>query len=178
MIALAITGVLLWLAKPHRFVHSGWVAALAPAVIAVLLGGRALAGADAPPLVEVFEWIPSLGLSFTLRLDGLALLFALIITGIGSAVALYTGYYFEGNERQGYFYLLLFAFMASMLGLVLSDNLLLIFVFWELTSITSYLMIAFNSDKRSAREGARRALIMTGLGGLAIFILCKSARRQ
>ena len=89
-------------------------------------------------IVEQYRWIESLGLELSFRLDGLSLLFGLIISGVGAAVALYTHYYLEDDERQGYFYLSLFAFMASMLGLVWADNLLTLFVFWEGTSVTSY----------------------------------------
>lgn len=103
------------------------------------------------------------------RLDGLALLFGLfLVAGVGVAIAIYTGYYFEGDEHQGYFYSLLFLFMASMLGLVWSDNLLCLFVFWEGTSITSDPLIAFKTTSKEAKEGGRRALIVTGLGGLAM----------
>lgn len=112
--------------------------------------------------------MPSLGLSISFRLDGLALLFGLIVTGVGAAVALYTHYYLEKAPRQGYFYLALFAFMASMLGLVWADNLLTLFVFWEGTSITSYLLIGYDHQSARARAGARNALIVTGAGGLAM----------
>jgi multicomponent Na+:H+ antiporter subunit A len=102
--------------------------------------------------------------------DGLAIFFGLIITVIGAAIALYTGYYFEGEPRQGYFYSMLFLFMASMLGLVWADNLLALYVFWEGTSITSYLLIAFNDRDKAAQDGARRAFLVTGIGGLAMLL--------
>lgn len=119
-------------------------------------------------LVFDFPWIPDLGLNLTFRLDGLGLLFGVIIVGIGAAIAFYANYYFEDDPRQGYFYLLFYGFMVSMLGIVWSDNLLLLFVFWEGTSITSYLLIAFKTDSKGAVEGARRALIVTTAGGLAM----------
>ncbi len=165
---LTLTGPLLGALKPHRWRHSGWLAALPPALVTAWLLTQmpAVSAGHAP--FEHYAWVPELGLDISLRLDGLALLFGLIVTGIGAAVALYTGYYFEDDERQGYFYTLLFLFMASMLGLVWSDNLLAVYVFWEGTSITSYLMIAFDTTSRTAREGGRRAFIVTVLGGLAM----------
>ncbi len=101
-----------------------------------------------------------------MRLDGLALLFGLIITVIGTAIAFYTHYYLENDESQGLFYAYLFAFMASMLGLVWSDNVITLFAFWEGTSLTSYLLIGFKHKNAEARTGANTALVITGLGGL------------
>ena len=168
LVVLALTSPLIWTLKPHRYRRSGWLAAIPPSAITLWLLTQLGPVSEGHFLVESYAWAPSIGLDLTLRLDGLALLFGLIITGIGAAVALYTGYYFEGSPRQGYFYSLLFLFMASMLGLVWSDNLFALFVFWEGTSITSYLLIAFNDDEYAARDGGRRALIVTGLGGLAM----------
>ena len=168
LLLLALTGVLLWMLRPHRLRHVGWLAALPPLVVTVwLLGQMNTIVAGSFP-AEQYAWSPQLGLDLLLRLDGLALFFGLIITGIGAAIALYTGYYFAGNPRLGYFYGLLFLFMASMLGLVWADNLLLLFVFWEGTSLTSYLLIAFKLEDSKALEGARRALIVTSLGALAM----------
>jgi multicomponent Na+:H+ antiporter subunit A len=158
----------MWALRPHRFKHSGWFAAIAPALVTGWLLTQAVPVSQGNYPSETISWIPTLGLELSFRLDGLALLFALIVAGVGAVVAVYTGYYFEGDERQGYFYSLLFLFMASMLGLVLSNNMLCLFVFWELTSITSYLLIAFKDTSKQAREGGRRAFIVTGLGGLAM----------
>ena len=119
-------------------------------------------------IVEEFNWVPQLGMQLTFRLDGLGLLFGLVITVIGSMVALYTSSYLEDDPRQGNFYALLFLFMASMLGIVWSDNLLLLFVFWEGTSITSYLLIAFNHEDPRAQAGGYRAFVVTAAGGLAM----------
>ncbi|MEZ4674653.1 MAG: proton-conducting transporter membrane subunit [Caldilineaceae bacterium] len=128
---------------------------------------------------EEIIWSPALGLALSFRLDGLSLFFGLIITTIGTAIAIYTAYYLEHNPRQGYFYSLLFLFMASMLGLVWADNLLALFVFWEGTSITSFLLISFNHEEYEAEAGARTALIVTGLGALAmlagLILLAQSA---
>jgi multicomponent Na+:H+ antiporter subunit A len=120
------------------------------------------------PRSEMYAWVPDLGLSFAFRLDGLSLLFALLITGIGSLVLLYTSSYLAGHPRIGTFLGVLVAFMASMLGLVLADNLILLFIFWELTSITSFLLIGFEHERASARKAAIQALLVTGSGGLLL----------
>ncbi|MGD8442100.1 MAG: monovalent cation/H+ antiporter subunit A [Desulfobacterales bacterium] len=114
------------------------------------------------------DWIPSLGFDIALRLDGLSLLFAILILGIGLLVILYARYYLSDEDQAGRFYAYLLLFMASMVGVVLANNLLLLWVFWELTSITSFLLIAFWHHRSDARKGARMALTITGAGGLAL----------
>ncbi|MEN0020899.1 MAG: hydrogen gas-evolving membrane-bound hydrogenase subunit E [Planctomycetota bacterium] len=120
------------------------------------------------PRVEQITWITGLGLDFAFRLDGLSLTFALLICFIGAGVLLYTSSYMAKHPRMGVFMLILTSFMVSMLGLVLADNLLLLFIFWELTSITSFLLIGFDHTRESARKSAVQALLTTGLGGLAL----------
>jgi multicomponent Na+:H+ antiporter subunit A len=122
---------------------------------------------DGPRLVER-SWAPSLGLSLSFNLDGLGLLFALLITGIGALVVLYASRYLEGHPQAGRFYASLFAFMGAMLGVALSDNILTLFVFWELTGFTSFLLIGFEHERADARAAAIQALIVTGGGGLAL----------
>ncbi|MEM1165824.1 MAG: hydrogen gas-evolving membrane-bound hydrogenase subunit E [Planctomycetota bacterium] len=120
------------------------------------------------PMVGGFAVSEALGVDFAWRLDGLSLLFAILVTGIGALVMLYASSYMPGDEKEGRFYSFLGAFMASMLGLVLVDNILLIFVFWELTSITSYLLIGWVHKEQTSRTSALQALVTTGLGGLAL----------
>ncbi|MCB1942449.1 MAG: monovalent cation/H+ antiporter subunit A, partial [Candidatus Accumulibacter sp.] len=132
------------------------VTQLAPAVLA---GNTLLAH---------LPWLPAYGLNLSLRMDGLGLLFALLICGIGLLVVLYAFYYLSDNDRLGRFYSILLLFMAAMLGVVLSENLLLLLVFWEITSLSSFLLVAYNSDKYESRIGARMALAVTGGGGLAL----------
>ena len=168
LVLLAVTGLVLWLVKPHRSPLFGWLAAIPPLLVTIWLITQLPAVGAGTYLFESYPWAPQVGLELSFRLDGLALFFGLIVAGIGSGVALYTAYYFEGDERQGFFYLLLFAFMASMLGLVWADDMLALFVFWEGTSITSYVLIAFKYYDKGAKEGGRRAFIVTGLGGLAM----------
>ncbi len=123
-------------------------------------------------LIDEIPWITPEALGFrvdlAMRLDGLSLLFALLVTGIGALVLVYAGGYLNGDERQPRFLGVLLAFMASMLGLVLSDDVVTMFVFWESTSITSYLLIGFDKHRPAARRAAMQALVVTGSGGLAM----------
>jgi multicomponent Na+:H+ antiporter subunit A len=152
-------------ALKHR---AGWVVSLLPSAIFLLLLAFTPGVLAGKPVQAMLPWAPSLDLNLSLRLDGLGLLFALLISGIGTLVVIYTGGYMKGREDTPSFYIYLLWFMASMLGVVLSDNLLAVFVFWELTSITSYLLIGFDHDKQSSRDGALKALLITGTGGLAM----------
>jgi multicomponent K+:H+ antiporter subunit A len=113
-------------------------------------------------------WVPAIGLDANFRLDGLALMFGWMITVIGLLVVLYAAYYLSPDDPKGRFYALLMLFMAAMLGLVLSDNLLLLVVFWELTSVSSFLLVGYWGHRAEARAGARMALAVTGGGGLAL----------
>ena len=113
-------------------------------------------------------WAPGLNLSLSFHLDGLSVLFATLITGVGTLIVVYAGKYLEGHPHAGRLQVCLLAFMGSMLGLVLSDNLIALFVFWELTGFTSYLLIGFHHDRQEARRAATQALIVTAGGGLAL----------
>jgi multicomponent Na+:H+ antiporter subunit A len=144
---------------------SGWWLALLPAAITAYLLATAGSGAV---LTERYPWVPSLGLELSFFVDGLSRLFALLICGIGAIVLVYAGEYLKGHQHLGRLYILLLVFLASMLGIVVSDNLILLFVFWELTSISSYLLIGFNHDRPAARKAALQALLITGGGGLAL----------
>ncbi|XWX04507.1 proton-conducting transporter membrane subunit [Aggregatilineales bacterium SYSU G02658] len=122
-------------------------------------------------VVRSTEWVPELGISLSFYLDGLSLLFGLIITGIGAGIMLYTGYYFDNEEEGLRFMLTLLAFAGAMLGVVLAGNLFTLFVMWELTSITSFLLIGFKGKKDpAARAGALQALWITGGGALALIL--------
>ena len=120
------------------------------------------------PITVSVPWAPSLGLSLSFRLDGLSVLFAALITGIGTLVVLYAARYLAQHPHAGRFHVSFFAFMGSMLGLVLSDNLIALFVFWELTGFSSYLLIGFEHERQEARRAALQALLVTGAGGLAL----------
>ncbi|WP_276482550.1 putative monovalent cation/H+ antiporter subunit A [Paraflavitalea pollutisoli] len=126
------------------------------------------------PLLTSTPWIPSMGVNLDFRLDGLSLLFALLITGIGTGVFIYASYYLKGHRHLDRFFAYISFFMASMLGVVLADNLLLLIIFWELTSISSYFLIGFDHEAAKSRRNALQALVITGLGGfllLAGFVL-------
>ncbi len=112
-------------------------------------------------------WVPSLGIEFAFLVDGLSLTFSLLISGIGTLVLLYSNTYLAGHPQYARFALFLTAFMVSMLGLVLADDLILLFVFWELTTITSYMLIGFSHETEKSRRNALQALFVTGAGGLA-----------
>lgn len=118
----------------------------------------------------IVQWVPSLGVELAFRLDGLSLLFSLLISGIGIIVVLYSAAYFKSHRDLGRLQWLLLAFMLSMLGLVTADNVILLFVFWELTTITSFLLVGFNHENAKARRSAMQALIITGAGGLALLV--------
>ncbi|MCL4871538.1 MAG: DUF4040 domain-containing protein [Anaerolineae bacterium] len=146
--------------------RAGWVIALLPALIVAYLAAQLPLVLTGQVIEAEWPWVPSLDLTLAFRLDGLGLLFALLISGIGTLIAIYGGSYLKGHPDLGRFFLYLLVFMAAMLGVVLSDNLLALFVFWEMTSISSYLLIGFNHDQEASRKGALKALLITGLGGL------------
>ncbi len=143
-------------------------AAALPALALALLFNPARRVFAGETLHSTLSWIPSLDLSLAFRLDGLALLFAILVLGIGLLVILYARYYLSAKEKAGRFYAYLLLFMGAMLGVVTSDNLLLLVVFWELTSLSSFLLIGFWGHQTGARKGARMAMTVTGMGGLAL----------
>ncbi|WP_179318062.1 putative monovalent cation/H+ antiporter subunit A [Winogradskyella helgolandensis] len=118
---------------------------------------------------QTYAWVPSLGVDFGLTLDGLSLIFCLMITGIGFLVFAYTAAYLKGHHYLDRFYGYLGIFMAAMLGVVLSDNVISLFTFWELTSISSFFLIGFNNNEEASRKSAVLALAITGIGGLLLF---------
>jgi len=145
-----------------------YVASLVPAG-AFIWGVRAYSQISATsPLTEQAAWVPQLGLRIGLRFDGFAFLMLSLVAGIGFFVFVYAGSYFHAEPIIGRFAATLLLFSGSMLGLVLADNLLALFMFWELTSITSYLLISIEDNKAAARSGAMQALLITGMGGLAM----------
>ncbi|VTP89418.1 proton-conducting transporter transmembrane domain-containing protein [Sphingobacterium daejeonense] len=115
--------------------------------------------------MQEINWVPSLGVNFDLKLDGLSLLFCLLITGIGTGIFFYARTYLKGHPYYDRFFGYLYLFMSAMIGLVLSDNIFLLFIFWELTSISSFFLIGFNNDQEASRKSAMTALTITGMGG-------------
>jgi multicomponent Na+:H+ antiporter subunit A len=119
-------------------------------------------------ITESYEWLPVLGIDFTFYIDGFSILFSLLVLGIGSFILVYAGYYMRPYPMKGRFLGFLLLFMMAMQGIVVSGNLITLFVFWELTSVSSYLLIGYYHEKPEARASALQAFLITGLGGLAL----------
>ncbi|HEY4552498.1 MAG TPA: Na+/H+ antiporter subunit A, partial [Bacillaceae bacterium] len=150
-------------------IHTGWFVLVLPVILFVyflrLLPAIKLQGS----IQETVNWIPSLNINFTAYADGLGLLFGLLITGIGSLVVLYSIFYLsKDKERLGSFYVYLLMFMGAMLGVVLSDNLIVLYAFWELTSFSSFLLIGYWNHRQGSRYGAQKSMLITVFGGLAM----------
>ncbi len=169
------TALTAWAAGDESPARRRLTAAVAGAVagasfaLLMALAPQALATDDGGPLLLwQAEWVPGIGLNLGFRLDALAWMFAALITGIGLLVILYAAFYLHADDPVRRFYPALMLFMAAMLGIVLSDNLLLLVVFWELTSLSSFLLIGYWGRLEESRRGARMALAVTGGGGLAL----------
>lgn len=141
---------------------TGCVLAAYPAVAFVAVSSRWVSAH------EGLSWAPALGVELAFAVDGLTRLFALLITGIGVLVVVYAGSYLQDHRHLGRFYAYLLGFMASMLGLVAADNVMALFIFWELTSVSSFLLIGFEQERPAARAAALQALYVTASGGLAL----------
>lgn len=147
---------------------AGWVLAIVPASIFLFLAGFIGPVAEGEVVRAGLSWIPAYGIAFSFFIDGLSLLFGLLISGIGVFIVIYSGGYLAGHPHQGRFFSYILMFMGSMLGLVLADNLFTLFLFWELTSITSFLLIGFDHSRQAARRAAYQSLVVTGGGGLVL----------
>ena len=154
-------------AGASRAVHAGVAAAASAGGLALLAGlaGPVIGGAVPSATIS---WVPALGLDLTLMVDGLGLMFAGLILGIGLLVVIFAHFYLYEGEATGRFFASLMLFQGAMLGIVLAGNVLLLLIFWELTSLSSFLLIGFWQHKAEARQGARMALAVTGGGGLAL----------
>ncbi|MBN9305604.1 MAG: hypothetical protein BGO82_03830 [Devosia sp. 67-54] len=147
---------------------AGWILAIVPAGIFAALA--TMIGEVAGGRIVRFGigWVPALDLRFDFLIDGLSLTFCLVVSGIGAFILIYAGSYLKTHRQLGRFMAILLAFTGSMLGLVLSDSLVALFVFWELTAVASYLLIGFEHERPAARRAALQALIVTAIGGLAL----------
>jgi multicomponent Na+:H+ antiporter subunit A len=163
-----LAAIVATLLAPRAGRFGAWLLAAIPTGLVIWL--LALGFDPARELAVAIPWIPQLGVYLAFRMDGLSLLFALLIAGIGALIVLYSGYYMDDRSRIGRFQAYLFLFMGSMLGVVLANDLITLFVFWELTSISSYLLIGFDNENERARYGALKALLITGAGGLAMLL--------
>ncbi|MFP4137741.1 MAG: monovalent cation/H+ antiporter subunit A [Halomonas sp.] len=166
---LPLAGMLVPIATARLGRRRCSLASAALPALALLLMLTQLPALDAGETLRAsLDWVPSLGLELAFRLDGLSLLFNLLILGIGLLILLYAHFYLSPEEPFGRFYAYLILFMASMVGIVMADNLILLWLYWELTSLSSFLLIGFWSHRSDARKGARMALTVTGAGGLAL----------
>ena len=152
----------------------GWFVMVVPLTLFIVLASYIPSVAGGKTYIHTIKWIDSAGINFTTYLDGLSMIFGLLITGVGSLVILYSIYYLSEREALGRFYVYLLMFMGAMLGVILSDNLMVLYVFWELTSISSFLLIAFWYHRKKSRSGAQKSMLITvsgGVGMLAGFIM-------
>ncbi|NLB87845.1 MAG: Na+/H+ antiporter subunit A [Syntrophomonadaceae bacterium] len=150
-------------------IHTGWFVLAIPLLLFLYLLNYIPEISRGNVIYATFPWITSLNINFDVYLDGLSLLFALLITGIGTLVVLYSIYYMsKETEEIGNFYVYLLLFMGAMLGAVLSDNIFSLYVFWELTSIASFLLIAYWYQRKKSRYGALKSMLITISGGLSM----------
>ena len=165
----------------YRFfkkIHLGWFVLPIPVVLFIYFLSLISTTQSGNTVIKTLNWMPHIGMNFDLYLDGLSILFSLLITGIGSLVVLYSIGYLSKSEQLGNFYCYLLLFMGAMLGVVLSDNLIILYLFWELTSFSSFLLISFWREKKASIYGAQKSLIITVFGGLSLlggFILISLA---
>lgn len=168
LLPLLVGTILALLAARFSRVASAWAVAGVTATSLGLLLSYSSRIFSGEKIITKYTWLPELGIDFAFRLDGLAYLFALLILCIGLLIILYAKYYLSDTDPIGKFYAYLMLFMAAMLGIVLTENILLTIVFWELTSISSFLLIGYWNFRSESRRGARMALTVTGGGGLAM----------
>ena len=170
VVAIPFLGAILvaWLSRWGRSPAALATGAVTLASLAclLLLASAPFAGHT---VIQRLPWLPAAGLDLVFRLDGLGLLFALLILGIGLLIVLYAFYYLSEQDGLGRFNAYLLLFMGSMLGIVLAENLIQLLIFWELTSLCSFLLVSYWHRREEARNGARMALAVTGAGGLALF---------
>ena len=153
--------------KYLRSIHTGWFVLLVPLVLVGYYATFAPRITQGENFTKTLNWIPSLDIVFTSYLDGLSILFSLLITGIGSLVILYSIFYLNKDKEQLHnFYVYLCMFMTAMLGVVQSDHVITLYLFWELTSISSFLLIAYWFNRDASRFGALKSMIITIAGGL------------
>ena len=154
-----------------RNIHTGWFVIFVPLVLFIYFASHLTLDIGSTPIQHTIPWIEKLDIHFTVYMDGLGLLFSLIITGIGTLVVLYSIYYMS-KERESLhtFYIYLLMFMGAMLGVVLSDNLMVLYVFWELTSVSSFLLIAYWFQRQNPRYGAQKSMLITVTGGFFMLL--------
>lgn len=155
--------------KYTKRIHTGWFVLLLPLLLFVYLFSNLTEISNGNVIHHSVAWVPSLGINFDVYLDGLSILFALLITGIGTLVILYSIYYLsKKSEKLNQFYVYMLMFMGAMLGVVLSDNLIVLYVFWEVTSVSSSLLISYWYEREKSIQGALKSMYITVFGGLSM----------
>jgi multicomponent Na+:H+ antiporter subunit A len=172
MLVAVLAGFILSAFVPivHKYLprYSGFIFSALPATIFVYFFMHKFSVVNGDGFFVAYNWIPSLNIELSFFLDGLSLFFVLLISGFGFFIFLYASAYLKGHRYYDRFFIYLFLFMSSMLGLVLSGNLISMFVFWELTSLTSYMLIGFYNENETSRKNALQAMLVTVFGGLAM----------
>ncbi|MDR7602048.1 MAG: proton-conducting transporter membrane subunit [Armatimonadota bacterium] len=163
---LPVLGGLVAFAATRR--AAGWVSLLVSVSVLASLGTLVPPVAGGRAVQVSLAWFPGVGVRYALRADGLGLLFSLLVAGVGVLIALYAMTYMAHDRRTPAFFGFLLLFMGAMLGVVLADDLVVLYVFWELTSLTSFLLIGFHHEEAEARQAALRALLVTVVGGLGL----------
>lgn len=155
--------------RKFQRIHTGWFVLPLPLVLFIYFTQYISGVSKGETYLHSMKWIPSLGINFDAYVDGLGLLFSLLITGIGTLVILYSIYYLsKTKEALHSFYVYLLLFMGSMLGVVLSDNLMSLYSFWELTSLSSFLLIGYWYKREKSQYGALKSMLITVFGGLSL----------
>ena len=165
---LLMAALIPFIYKAFTKIKIGWFVLIAPVTVFILLARLIPLISSGETQMHTYEWIPSLGINFTTYLDGLSMIFGLLISGVGALVVLYSIFYLSTKEALHNFYCYLLLFMGAMLGVVFSDNLMVLYAFWELTSVSSFLLIAFWHHRRASKAGARKSMLITVTGGIAM----------
>lgn len=162
--------IILLVFKQFKKIHIGWLVMTVPLTIFIMLARLIPMVASGHTYTHTYQWIPSLDINFTTYLDGLSMIFGLLISGIGSLVVLYSIFYLSSKESLQHFYCYLLLFMGAMLGVVFSDNLMVLYAFWELTSVSSFLLISFWHHRKASRAGAQKSMLITVTGGISMLV--------
>lgn len=169
IVVLPFLGSILAAILPHNARNQeSWLAGIIALVCAGMVIYAAPAVFNGEVLVQTISWLPSMGVNMTFRMDGFAWLFSLLVTIMGALVVLYARYYMDPADPVPRFFSFFLAFMGSMLGVVLSGNVIQLVIFWELTSLSSFMLIAYWHHRQDARRGARMALTITAAGGFCL----------
>ncbi|MFD1018836.1 Na+/H+ antiporter subunit A [Thalassobacillus hwangdonensis] len=166
LLPFIISIIIPFVSKFKDKVHTGYFVTIVPLVVFIYF--VRFIGEGFSPVTRNYNWIPSMNINIDFYMDGLSLLFVLLISGIGTLVALYSTFYLHKSEKLGNFYVYFLLFMGSMLGVVLSDNVFGLYTFWEFTSLSSFLLIGYWHHREKSRYGALKSMMITVFGGLSL----------